>query len=78
MFFVKWERNPEIEIDGEIYTISAAANVANYDCRNAMFDLCDFFSAVNLEHNCTHENYLDWKKGVVKAMKDWEKQYVKH
>lgn len=43
MFFEKWERNPEIPIDGEVYTISAAANVANYDCRNALFDLYDLF-----------------------------------
>ena len=43
MFFIKWERNPEVVIDGEVYTISAAANVANYDCRNALFDLGDLF-----------------------------------
>lgn len=60
-------------IDGEVYTISASANVANYDCRNALFDLFDLFTEVKLDLECTHENYLDWKKALVKVLKDWEK-----
>jgi hypothetical protein len=78
MFFLKWERNPEVEIDGNIYNVSAQANVANYDCRNALFDISNLFQAVTLEDSCTPEGYLGWKKELQKFLKDWEKNYVKH
>lgn len=78
MFFTRLERGNEIVIDGEVYIISMQSNVGNYECRSALFEVASLFTDDRLSMECQYDTYTQWKKDLVKACKEWEKNYVKH
>ena len=78
MFFQRLEKSNDVVIDGVPYTITNNANVENFTCRQALFDLTNFFDQGRLEMECTPETLSTWKKDLIKAGKSWDAAYNKH
>lgn len=57
MFFERLEKGNEVEIDGVKYTISMSANVENFNCRQALFDISSFFDDGRMEMEVTPDGY---------------------
>lgn len=75
MFF---ERCETIRIDGKLYEVSNASNVDHFNCKLAMCQLWALTLSQDSVGDLSVDNYLQWKKDAIKALKDWDKMYVKH
>jgi hypothetical protein len=75
MFFLKKE---EIKICGTTYPISNACQVDSYNCKMHLITAVCFQTGPDTVNSLDQDNYAAWKKEAIKALKDWDKMYVKH
>lgn len=75
MFFEKCET---IKIDGTAYEISNGAQVDMWNCKGAICEVYAFLDAGTVDMNCAFDTYQQWKKDLLKLLKEWDKLYVKH
>lgn len=75
MFF---ERCETIRIDGKLYEVSNASNVDHFNCKMALCGLWQVTFSSDAIADLSVDNYVAWRKETVKALKDWDKMYVKH
>ena len=75
MFFEKVET---YSIDGTNYIITNAAQVEMWVCKCSIVDIFNFLDHDTMEDARTADTYLSWKKELIKLLKDWDKNYVKH
>ena len=75
MFFEKVEKK---FIDGTEYTVSNAAMVDTWNCKEALVDIYNILDKNNMDMNCGPENYTTWKKDLLKLCKTWDSAYMKH
>ena len=75
MFFLKKE---EIKICGTTYPISNACQVDSYNCKMHLITAVCFQTGPDTVNSLDQDNYTAWKKEAIKALKDWDKMYVKH
>jgi hypothetical protein len=75
MFFEKLE---EKIIDGTKYTISNAAMVDTWNCKEALVGIYDYLDPEMMNMNCTSDNYTSWKKDLLKICKTWDTCYNNH
>lgn len=54
------------------------ANVENFNCRQAIFEIHNLFEEGRMQMEVTPDNYTSWKKELQKAMKAWDSNYIKH
>ena len=78
MYFERLEKGNEVFIDGNPYQISMQANVENFNCRQAIFEIHNLFEEGRMQMELTPDNYQSWKKDLLKAMKSWDSNYMKH
>lgn len=78
MYFIHIKQGDEHEIDGVKYKISMPANVENFNCRSALFEIHGAFEENKLSMDLTPENFQTWKKELQKAIKSWDGCYNKH
>ena len=57
MFFIHIKQGDEHEIDGVKYKISMPANVENFNCRSALFEIHQAFEENKLSMDLTPENF---------------------
>ena len=75
MFFAKV---PSINIDGTLYEISNAAMVDTWNCKESLVEIYEYLDSSRVAGECNYENYLSWKKDLMKMLKEWDKIYNKH
>jgi hypothetical protein len=75
MFFEKVEKKV---IDGTEFTVSNAAMVDTWNCKEALVDIYNILDKNNMDMNCGPENYASWKKDLLKLCKTWDSAYMKH
>ena len=75
MFFEKCEQK---KIDGVLYEISNPAQVEMWTCKSALVDIYNELDAFNLESKMEVSQYQQFKKDLVKKLKEWDKVYMKH
>ena len=75
MFFEKVET---YSIDGTNYIITNAAQVEMWVCKCSIVDIFNFLDADTVDMNRSPDSYQSWKKELIKLLKDWDKNYVKH
>ena len=75
MFFEKVEKK---FIDGTEYTVSNAAMVDTWNCKEALVDIYNMVEKNNMDMNCVPDNYQSWKKDLLKLCKTWDSAYMKH
>ncbi len=75
MFFLKKE---EIKICGTTYPISNACMVDSFNCKMHLITGVCFQLSGDTVNNLDQDTYLAWKKEAVKALKEWDKMYLKH
>ena len=78
MYFERLEKGNEFVIDGKLYPISNTANVENFNCRQALFEIHNLFDEGRMSMEVSPDNYLQWKKDLAKAFKAWDSNYNKH
>ena len=75
MFFEKTET---VTFDGVTYDVSPNARFETYNSKVALVDIYSVIDPERMNSECTFENYLTWKKELIKMCKEFEKLYVKH
>jgi hypothetical protein len=75
MFFEKVEF---ISIDGTMYLISNPAQVEMWVCKTSIVDIYNYMDPDTVENDRSVDNYMAWRKELIKLCKDWDKNYCKH
>lgn len=80
MFFKKLsDTQPAITFDGKHYPVTSASNLDHFNCRmDLMSNVWPKFQSEDIEDQMNPTNYKAYKTNVAKALKDWDKRYVKH
>ena len=73
-----FEKKEAVSIDGTVYPVSMGAMNDTFGCKEMMSDIYQMFDPSTVEVQCTHEEYLSWKKDIMKKCKEWDKMYAKH
>ena len=47
-------------------------------CKCSIVDIFNFLDADTVDMNRSADSYQSWKKELIKLLKDWDKNYVKH
>ena len=63
-------------IDGKTYELSMAAKTAIYNCKMKLYEIREKFVNEFLDRNV--DNYLQFKKDLVRELKDFDKKYCTH
>lgn len=75
MFFDKCEKK---SIDGVSYEITNGTQVEIWNCKQMLYDIYQTLDMSMWEINVTPDTYLQWKKDLIKLLKEFDKLYVKH
>jgi len=75
MFYEKCEKTT---IDGVTYEISNTTQVEIWNCKSTMVEIWNIFDSGMLEMKLTAEEYIAWKKDLIKVLKEFDKLYLKH
>jgi hypothetical protein len=80
MFFEKLKENQlTVTFDGEEYSVSQAANVDIWSCRQHLAqEIWPKFDINDIEEQCTASNFKTFKADVFKVLRKWEGMYSKH
>lgn len=76
MFFEKVDQQNKVTFDGITYEIQNNSKIDMGNCKDSIFSIYNkvYEEADSRDHN----NYLTWKKELVKLLKEWDKLYVNH
>lgn len=75
MFFQKVE---SITIDGIPFTLTMEAKVELWNCKEAIVGIYNMLDDSNMEMQLKEDTYVQWKKDLIKLIKEWDKNYCKH
>lgn len=75
MFYEKCEKTV---IDGVTYDISNTTQVEIWNCKSAVVEIWNHFDQGLFEMKCTVEEYITWRKDLIKMLKELDKLYIKH
>ena len=75
MFFEKCEF---MFIDGVKYPISNAAQVELWTCKSKIVEIYNTLDAGMMDMQCSKDNWQQWRKDLVKLLKEWDSNYIKH
>jgi hypothetical protein len=75
-----WEKldPPKRIIDGHEYEFSTAANVDCFNCKDKLIEILQFCGSDKMDMELNHDTYQSYKKDLIKALKEWDKFYLKH
>lgn len=72
------EKCEKKSIDGVTYEITNSTQVEIWNCKSKIVEIFNYTDPSMMEMNLTHENYITWKKDLIKLLKEFDKLYVKH
>ena len=79
MFFEKLtDTPPTFMIDGVKYAFENTHVTEIWNCKEAIVDIFNYLDPEMLDTSRDCQNYLAWKKDLVKKLKEWDKVYAKH
>ena len=67
-----------INIDGTLFEISNGAMVDTWNCKESLVEIYEYLEPGRVDGECNFENYMGWKKDLMKMLKEWDKAYNKH
>ena len=75
MFLEKCEKKT---IDGVTYEITNATSVEIWNCKSKIVEIYNCLDPSMMEMQLTAETYIQWKKDLIRLLKEWDKLYVTH
>ena len=72
------DKKESLDIDGVNYPISNAAMVEMWNCKESLVEIYNFLDPERIGMERTYETYQGWKKELIKFLKEFDKNYVKH
>ena len=72
------EKKESVDIDGTNYPITNAAMVEMWNCKESLVEVFNFLDPERVHMERTFETYQGWKKELIKFLKEFDKNYVKH
>lgn len=73
-----FHRTEKVDIDGVRYELTNKTKEECYNYKMKIAEIYEYFNPDNYDMTRTQENYIEWKKELIKHLKEFDKMYVKH
>ena len=77
-FYLNNTSNLTQMIDGVSYDLTQGANNDMFHCKSCLVEICNYFDKDTMKERCNMDNYVQWKKDLIKDLRKWDSAYQKH
>lgn len=67
-----------ITIDGITFILTMESKTELWNCKETIVNIYNKFDDFTLEQELKEDSYIQWRKDLIKLLKEWDKWYCKH